>query len=229
MTNSTCRRRNPLCANGETRCFAGDMTIDRCSMRRPAIYLRVSSTGQDTASQKPDLERWAAAFAPDGAVWYEDKASGTNMDRPAWKRLEADVRAGKVSSVVVWRLDRLGRTAAGLTSLFEDLQRRKVNLVSIRDGVDLETPAGRLMANVLASVAQYETEVRSERQAAGIAKAKAQGKAWGGSTKGRLSKKAKEKAQAVRSLHEAGRPVAEIARAVGLSRPTVYRVLEAAS
>ena len=65
------------------------------------------------------------------------------------------------------RLDRLGRTTKGLTALFEDLVDRKINLVSLKDGLDLSTPAGRLMANVLASVAAYETEVRSERVCAG--------------------------------------------------------------
>lgn len=107
------------------------------------------------------------------------------MNRPGWKRLEADMIAGKVSKVVVWRLDRLGRTASGLTALFEDLRRRNVGFESLRDKVDLSTPAGRLMANVLASVAVYENEVRSERIIAGQA----------------------------------------VARANGLSRPTVYSVL----
>jgi DNA invertase Pin-like site-specific DNA recombinase len=74
---------------------------------------------------------------------------------------------------------RLGRTSAGLTALFDELVNRKVNLVSIRDGIDLFTPAGRMMAGVLASVAQYETEVRSERSMAGQAVARAKGKHMG--------------------------------------------------
>ncbi len=113
-----------------------------------ALYLRVSSKVQDTASQEPDLKRWAAA-ADEPVVWYRDKFTGKSMDRPGWNKLEAADRAGKVSRIVVWRLDRLGRTAKGLTALFDDLVNRKVNLVSLRDGLDLSTPAGRLMANVL--------------------------------------------------------------------------------
>ena len=93
-------------------------------------------------------------------------------------------KQGKASSMVVWRIDRLGRTAKGLTALFEELRERKINLVSIRDGLDLSTPAGRLMANILASVAQYETEVRGERVRAGQEKARAEGKRWGGSRVG---------------------------------------------
>jgi DNA invertase Pin-like site-specific DNA recombinase len=84
---------------------------------------------------------------------------------------------------VVWRLDRLGRTVSGLARLFEELQARKVGLVSLRDGLDLHTAAGRLMAHVLASVAAYELEVKSERQRAGIEAARAENGGrcpWGG-------------------------------------------------
>jgi DNA invertase Pin-like site-specific DNA recombinase len=189
-----------------------------------AIYTRVSTTGQDTKSQLPELQRWADSQAL-AVKWYEDKASGKTMDRPAWNRLEADIRAAKVQSLVVWRLDRLGRTARGLTALFDDLQERKVNLVSLRDGLDLATPAGRLMANVLASVAQYETEVRGERVAAGQARARAAGKRWGGSRPGVRKMVTATQIKAIRQLRTDGEPIARIARAVGLSRPTIYSVL----
>src|SRR4030095_12469676 len=99
-------------------------------MKHVAVYARVSSNGQDTKSQEPDLKRWAdAQDAP--MRWYRDKATGTHMERPGG---------------------------------------RKVSVVWIGDGLDLSTAAGRLMANVLASVAQYETEVRGERVAAGQSK-----------------------------------------------------------
>src|SRR5688572_22822380 len=111
--------------------------------------------------------------------------TGRTMDRPGWKRLEDELHSGVVAKIVVWRLDRLGRTAAGLTALFEDLQRRGIGFESLRDKVDRSTPAGRLMANVLASVAAYENEVRSERIRAGQEVARARGKRWGGSQKGR--------------------------------------------
>ena len=190
------------------------------------IYIRVSSKAQDQRSQIPDLERWAQAYA-DGksVVWYKDKASGKTMDRPGWRRLEAAVNTGRVSRIVCWRLDRLGRTASGLTALFDDLRKRKVGLVSIRDGVDLETAAGRLMACVLASVAAYETEVRSERIVAGQSAARAAGQRWGGSLKGRRLKVTQEQIDTIRQLRGQAKPVAAIARAVGLSRPTIYSVL----
>ena len=147
------------------------------------------------------------------------------MDRPGWKRLEQDMAAGKVSKIIVWRLDRLGRTAAGLTALFEELARRKIGFVSLRDSVDLSTAAGRLMANVLASVAAYENEVRSERIRAGQAVAKANGKQWGGSEKGRRISVTDEQVATIQRLHGEGEKIAAIARATGVSRPTVYRVI----
>jgi DNA invertase Pin-like site-specific DNA recombinase len=194
-------------------------------MRHIAIYCRVSTGSQDTASQETDLKRWSEAHGGDCA-WYRDKFIGRTMDRKGWNRLMDAVRTGKVSKVVCWRLDRLGRTAKGLTALFEELLERKVNLVSIRDGVDLNTPAGRLMAHVLASVAQYETEVRAERVRAGQTVARANGKSWGGSEKGRRIKVTDEQLDAIRRLQKEGTKIARIARATGLSRPTVYAYLD---
>ena len=128
--------------------------------KHTAVYLRVSTKVQDTASQEPDLKRTVTQYDDGPVVWYRDKFTGKTMDRPAWSRLETALNAGKVTRIVVWRLDRLGRTAKGLTALFDEMVNRKVNLVSLKDGLDLVSSAGRLMANVLASVAQYETEVR---------------------------------------------------------------------
>ncbi len=194
--------------------------------RHTAIYLRVSSRSQDTHSQEPDLRRWAQAQTEEAPVrWYRDKFTGKTMDRPGFNRLVADVEAGKVARVVVWRLDRLGRTAKGLTALFEDLLARGVDLVSLKDGLDLATPAGRLMANVLASVATYETEVRAERIVAGQAAAREAGKTWGGSPKGRRLKVTAEQEAIVRQLEGEGAGVSAMARTTGLSRPTIYRVL----
>lgn len=189
-----------------------------------AIYARVSSKTQDTKSQEPDLRRWEAA--QDGPVkWFTDKLTGKTMDRPDWNKLEAAIRSGKVSQIVVWRLDRLGRTASGLTALFDELQRRKVNLISLKDGLDLSTPAGRLMANVLASVAQYETEVRAERVRAGQEVARANGKTWGGSEAGKRKKVTSLQERMICRMKKEGESISAISRAVKLSRPTIYDVL----
>ena len=185
--------------------------------RHIAIYIRVSTKEQDTKSQEPDLKRWVEAFA-DGMLvrWYSDKATGRNMDRPGWQKLEPAIDAGKVEKLAVWRMDRLGRTASGLTALFEKLQAKKIGFESLRDRVDLSTPAGRLLANVLASVAVFENEVRGERIRAGQAAARARGKTWGGSQKGRRIKVTTEQVEVVRRLKQDGMKIAAIARAVAV-------------
>jgi len=190
------------------------------------IYLRVSSNkGQDTKSQEPDLQTWAKAQGEE-AAWYRDRFTGTTMERPGLERLLADVRSGKVKKVVVWRLDRLGRTAKGLLTLLDELQTLGIGFVSLREGFDLGTPAGRLMAGVLASVAAYETEVRRERQLAGIAKAKSEGKAWGGRKIGTRVRLTLEKETLIGQLRSEGKSVASIARLVGLTRKTVYKAIK---
>ena len=193
--------------------------------RKSAIYIRVSSRDQSHASQMPDLERWVAAH--DGQVeWYRDTFTGRTMDRPGMETLMTDLRAGKIERVVVWRLDRLGRTTRGLCQLFDELGKRKVDLVSLKDGFSLASPAGRLHARILASVAEYETEIRSERVAAGQAVARRNGKKWGGSKKGWRWKVTDDQLAAIQEMKGAGKPVAQISRIVGLSRPTIYRVLD---
>jgi DNA invertase Pin-like site-specific DNA recombinase len=189
-----------------------------------AIYVRVSHRDQSHASQMPDLERWAEAH--DGHVeWFRDTFTGRTMDRPGMSKLNDELQAGKLCRIVVWRLDRLGRTTRGLCQLFEELQEKKVDLVSLKDGFSLSSPAGRLHARILASVAEYETEVRRERVVAGQQVARRKGKTWGGSEKGWRWKVSDEQVTAIKEMKAGRTPIAKIARITGLSRPTIYRVL----
>lgn len=204
-----------------------------------AIYERVSSRGQKLDSQHLDLEKWAQGQQATGTTikWFEDTFTGKSMERPGMTKLLADIRSGKVKALVVWRLDRLGRTAKGLTALFEELVSLKINFISLKDGIDLSTPAGRLIANVLASVASYETEVRAERIAAGkaakAAKIEAIVKAGGtppvvnkgGRPKGTPNKVTPTVEKMILSMKAEKRKVSEIARELRLSRQTVYEVL----
>lgn len=191
------------------------------------LYLRVSTDEQNEDLQRNELRFRVAEFEAAGheVRVYLDKFTGTTMDRPDWRRLETDLRAGEISTILVWRIDRLGRTASGLTALFTDLSERGVNLISHRDGVDLSTPSGRLLANVLASMSQYETEVRQERQTAGIAAAKAAGKKWGGSEKGKRQKRTKQMPVHVLRLRDQGCSVSRIATKLGMCRKTVRKIL----
>lgn len=193
-----------------------------------AVYVRVSSNKQELRSQVPDLEKWAETQELP-VKFFRDKASGKTMQRTGWQRLSAALGRREIETLCCWRIDRLGRTASGLTALFDELQKLGVNFVSLRDGVDLSTPAGRMLANVLASVAQFETEVRAERVNAGIAAAKAAGKRWGGSKPGVRKVVTPAQERAIVALKEGGETITAIAKAVSLSRVTVYDVLRKAA
>ena len=174
-------------------------------MQHVAIYARVSKKSQNTRSQQPDLERWAAA--QDQPIrWNRDKFTGKTMHRPGWKALEADIAAGKVSAVVCWRIDRLGRTARGLTALFADLQERRVNLISLKDGLDL-SPAARpaYWPICLPAWRNSRQQVRAERIMAGQAADRAAGKVWGGGKAGRRVRLSKEKETAIRQTPPRGK------------------------
>jgi DNA invertase Pin-like site-specific DNA recombinase len=197
-----------------------------------AIYRRVSSKDQTTASQGSDLDAYRDRLKTDGEEFleFEETFTGKVLKRPEWDKLWALVVGRKIQKIVVWRLDRLGRTCGGLAALFKELNERKIGLVSLRDGPDLATPAGRLMAHVLASVAEYELEVKNERQAAGIAAAKRdvkEGKRekYGSGRKPGLTIP-NATCELVRRLKNEGKSITEIATVTKLSRPTIYRVIK---
>jgi DNA invertase Pin-like site-specific DNA recombinase len=189
-----------------------------------AYYVRVSSKTQDMRSQIPDLETHACAQS--GRVrWYKDAFTGTEMDRPGSEQLMKDLRAGLIGQIVIWRLDRLGRTTAELVNLLDELRDLKVGLVSLRDGsLDPTTPTGRLIYTILSSVAAYETEVRKERQMAGIQAVRNRnaGKCpWGGSQPGRRLRVTEQKEELIKRLRQEGKRITSIAALVGLSKTDV--------
>jgi len=204
--------------------------------------LRVTSRGQKLDAQHLDLETWARGQQATGATikWYSDTFTGKSMERPGMTKLLADLRAGKVKALVVWRLDRLGRTAKGLTALFEELVALRINFISLKDGIDLATAAGRLIANVLASVASYETEIRAERIAAGRAAKAARIDAIvkaggtpppvnkGGRPKGIPQKVTPTVAAMVLKMKAEKVKVTHISKELRLSRQTIYEVLKRA-
>jgi DNA invertase Pin-like site-specific DNA recombinase len=190
-----------------------------------AIYQRVSSFQQDMRSQEADLKMWAKGKKD--VVWYSDKATGANFNREGWQKLENDISVGKIKELVVWRLDRLGRTTGETIILLDRLESVGVKFVSIKDNFDPSTVTGRLMRNVICSFSSYESEIRKERQYAGIKAAKAQGKKWGGRAKGVRITLTMEKEHLCQKMKAEGQKVAFIARSLGLSRKTVYVALKA--
>ena len=192
-----------------------------------AAYVRVSDADQNDNLQRDALGRWAKAEGVE-PVWYSDAFTGRTMDRPGWGALWKGVEAGRIGKVVVWKLDRLGRTAAGLATLFREMLDRGVGFQSLTEGVNLASASGRLMAHLLASVAEYEREVRGERQRAGIEAVRKRNGGrcpWGGSLPGVPKKLKVEQVEYIHAAKADGKTVTAIARTVGCSRQTVYRVL----
>ena len=197
-----------------------------------ALFVRRSRSSLSTPGQEADLKEYAGAGAsgsglPAGYRWYRCTWTGSEANRPVWDKLMEDVAAGEISAVVCWRFDRLGKTCSELVKLFAFLNEHQVNLISLKDQFNLATAEGSRTAEALASVARFESEVRSQRILAGQAVARARGVHWGGSVMGRRLKVTRELESTVRRLRKRGMNITQIGRETGLSRPTIYRVLDA--
>lgn len=189
-------------------------------MKIVACYVRVSSVGQNEKGQKAAIEEWIKAHGLKDVEYFIDKKTGDNLDRPAFKRMEAAIFAGKVSAVVVWKLDRLSRSLRDGINTLADWCERGIRIVSVTQQLDFSGPIGKLLASVFFAIAELEQETRRERQAVGIANAKKNGIYIGrkkGTTKGQ-PERAKE-------LAAKGLNHTEIKTAMGVSRRTVIRYL----
>jgi DNA invertase Pin-like site-specific DNA recombinase len=179
-------------------------------------YARVS-----TKDQSLDLQVDALRDAGCEQV-FQEVASGTKTARPALDDLLSRLRAGDV--LVIWKLDRLGRSLKHLVTLTAELMEREVGLVSLNDPIDTTTPQGRLVFNIFASLAEFERELIRERTQAGLKAARARGRK-GGRPKG-LSKEAKQKAMAAETLYREGElSVQAICDQLGITKPTLYAYL----
>ncbi|RWM67868.1 MAG: recombinase family protein [Mesorhizobium sp.] len=176
-------------------------------------YARVSSTGQDHATQ---IEKLRAAGA---TKLFQEKQSGLDKGRPELAKCLEYVREG--DTLVITKLDRLARSAAHLHEIVEGLNAKGVGFKVLDDpSLDTTTRTGRLVFGILASIAEFETALRRERQMEGIAKAKAEGR-----TGGRPATLTPEiRAEMVR-LNSEGMSIRKVAARVGFSKATVQKVL----
>jgi len=146
--------------------------------KRVAIYARVSTVdkGQDPETQLRALREYAArrGFGPAGE--YIDYASGMRDDRPQYQALFAAARKRQIEVVLVWRYDRFARSTQALVQALHEFHRLGVDFISYQENIDTTTPQGELIFTVMASLAQFERALISERVKAGMARAKAQGK-----------------------------------------------------
>tara|TARA_B100000676_G_C17829357_1_gene706972 strand:- start:96 stop:677 length:582 start_codon:yes stop_codon:yes gene_type:complete len=190
------------------------------------IYIRVSTYGQNTAGQKREIQSWLDGNAgTDVKVrWYVDKATGNNLNRPEFERLQKDIFAGKIETVVVWKLDRLSRNLKDGINTLSDWCERGLRVVSVTQQIDFSGAVGRMLAAVLLGIAEMEQEVRKERQAAGIAAAKDRGV-----YSGRQQGTTKAKPERAKALRDKGLKVKEIANALNVGEATVFRYLKTES
>src|SRR6267143_4245166 len=189
-----------------------------------ALYTRVSTSGngQDTEVHARELRQYATRRGWTVLQEYTDNGvSGAKESRPALDRLMQDARRRKFDGVLCWKLDRIGRSLKHLVNLLAELEAVGVALVSFSDNLDLTSPQGRLMFQIIGAMAEFERSLICERVKAGIAHRKAQGKKFGGRTAKRL-----DMAEVTR-MREGGASMAEIARALNVSAGTIHSRLNA--
>ncbi len=176
-------------------------------------YARVS-----TEDQTLDLQRDALKRAKCRQV-YEEQATGKNIARPQLEACLKSLREG--DTLIVWRLDRLGRNLADLIGLVSELEQRKINFESITEKIETISPAGRLVFHVFAALAEFERNLIRERTVAGLTAARARGR-----TGGRPPKLTPKEIKTIRALLKSAEiPVAEIAARFHIARSTLYRAI----
>ncbi|MBZ5603774.1 MAG: recombinase family protein [Acidobacteriia bacterium] len=190
-------------------------------MFRAGLYARVSTNDQQTLPmQSRAMREYAARRGWTIAVNVREVGSGAAKRESREKLLEA-ARRREIDVVLVWRLDRWGRSVADLLATLQELDHLGVGFVSLTEALDLTTPAGRAMAALLAVFAEFEREILRERVRAGLAHARQNGTRLGRPQTAALQ------AGEVRQFHRAGVSKAEIARRLQIGRTSVRRILTA--
>jgi putative DNA-invertase from lambdoid prophage Rac len=191
----------------------------RPKMFRAGLYARVSTNDQQTlAMQNRAMRDYAARRGWTIAVQVREVNSGAAKREPRERLLEA-ARRREIDVVLVWRLDRWGRSVTDLLATLQELSHLGVGFVSLTEALDLTTPAGRAMAGLLAIFAEFEREILRERTLAGLAQARQNGKRLG------RPETAARHAAEIRKLHRAGISKSEIARHLQIGRTSVRRIL----
>ncbi|MBN2209826.1 MAG: recombinase family protein [Sedimentisphaerales bacterium] len=193
-----------------------------------ALYLRVSTFDQKTGleSQRKALTEYAENHGIANIQIYADKMTGATTNRPQFNQLQEDIFNGKVGCVIVWKLDRLSRSLQDGVNVLTDWIERGVRVVSITQQLDFAGKMGKVMLGLLFALAEMERANIRENILRGQAAARARGKTWGGSKKGRHYKLTPEKQRAIGKLLAENYSKAEIARIVGISRTTLYAFIQ---
>lgn len=179
-------------------------------MKQRIGYARVSTDDQNLHLQRDALEKAGCQ------VIYEDKASGKNTERPELEACLKALRSG--DTLVVWRLDRLGRSLGDLVKLVTTLEEQKIGFESLQEKIETTSASGKLVFHVFAALAEFERNLISERTRAGLKAARARGRLGG--RKPKLKQKDIREIKAL--LKDPNIPVSDIAKRFGVSRTTIY-------
>ena len=179
-------------------------------------YARVSTQDQNLELQHDALNKAGCEKI------FEDKVSGSRTERPGLNRVMEILRKG--DTLVVWKLDRLGRSVKHLVDLVGELSKQGVHFCSLTDSIDTSTTSGRFFFHVMASLAQMERELTIERTRAGLEAARQLGRKCG-----RKRQMTDSKIESAKKLLSSGIPPKDVAKNLGVSVPTLYRWIPASS
>jgi DNA invertase Pin-like site-specific DNA recombinase len=176
-------------------------------------YGRISTADQNSASQEDALKMAKVD------MMFIDTISGTKASRPQLDRLKEQLREG--DTLVVTRLDRLGRSTRDLLNLVSELEDKKVHLEVLEQSINTSTAEGKMFLTMIAAFAEFEREIMRSRTIDGLAAARERGKVGG-----RKPKMTQAKIANAKRMYEGGVAITEIAETLSVSRPTIYRVLD---
>ena len=192
--------------------------------QRVALYCRVSTADQSCVRQERDLTAFAERSGYEVIGTYKETASGVKLDQAERRKVMALAQARHIDAVLVTELSRWGRSTTDLLATLKELEVRRVSVIALNGiAFDLATPHGRMIATVLAGIAEFERELIQERIRSGIAAAKARGKRLGRQPGQRP--KSDRLAPKALALVEQGRSYRLIGREIGLSKNTVSAIV----
>lgn len=184
---------------------------------RVALYARVSTADRQTCeSQLMELRDYAARRWTIYKEYVDQGVSGARASRPALDAMMADARRRRFDVLCVWSLDRLGRSLRNLIDILDDVHSLQIAFVSVKEGLDLSTPSGRMQWQIIGAISEFERSMLQQRVRAGIARARAQGIQLG---------RPRRRIDPEQLTAVAGLPKREAARRLGIPRSTLQRAL----
>src|SRR5580698_1184253 len=190
------------------------------SANRVALYARVSTSNgqQDPEMQLRELREYAEHRGLIIVDEYVDRMTGSKDSRPALNRLMADAAQRRFDAVLVWKLDRFGRSLRHLVNALAELEALGISFISLRDNLDLTTPSGRLMFQIIGAMAEFERALIQERVRAGLRNARAKGRRLGRPV-------VSVDVSKIACLRAQGRSWAQITNEIGISKGTAQRAV----